>query len=186
MIRSIFPFFPKANGSREGRWGTPCSQPACPRCPGWWPGETDNLHPFWWGPLCCHTFQQVSSHLGSAALRTSQGPVLPDTCAYLVSVKSSFQHWLRLGLWGENVESLKFSIRIVLCSWYVRKLSLGTAANSKHRAWCFSPSSSEGVFQMFLSYPRIDSLGILSVFWDQNRASLTITLTSGVTVCLWW
>lgn len=74
---TIFPFFPKANGSREGRRGTPCSQPACPGCPGR-PGEIGNLHPFWRGPLCCHTFQQVSSRLGSATAQASQEACPPQ------------------------------------------------------------------------------------------------------------
>lgn len=132
MIHCIFSFFPKANGSWKGRWGTPCSQPACPWCPGR-PGEIGNLHPFWWGPLCCHTFQQVSLPLGSAAVQTSQGPVLPDPCAYLVSVKSGFPHCLRLGICGENVDSLKFLRRILHGSCCVRKLALDPATDSKQQ-----------------------------------------------------
>lgn len=106
-----------------------------------------------WQPTPLLTEPTVLPHLPAGeftswlfVVQASQRP-LPDTCAYLVLGKSSFQHWLRLGIRTQNVESFKFLIRILCCSWYVRKLT----ANGRCLALI---SFSKGFFKCFSLTPR--------------------------------
>ena len=103
-------------------------------------------------------------------------------------VKSSFQHWLRLGICRENVESFKFPIRILHCSWCVRGACPGhhycllTAGSRAWRAlpWC------RKVFWDVPLVPWDGFPGCPQYSLRPEQGGVNHTRDIGVMVCLRW